>query len=102
VQTAPGGGDRLNGLSWGFDIMEALDHSAMIGPDDRFVRVASLEELRAKRMIVAKGERCPDPCNLARRPDFRLGQSLSASGFPASSGLPRGRYSHLSLAPCPL
>jgi nitrite reductase/ring-hydroxylating ferredoxin subunit len=86
VQTAPGGGDRLNGLSWGFDIMEALDHSAMIGPDDRFVRVASLEELRAKRMIVAKGERCPILVIWHDDRIFALDNRCPHLGFPLHRG----------------
>lgn len=39
--------------------MEVLDRSAPTNREQRFVRVASLDELRAKRMMVVKGERCP-------------------------------------------
>ena len=39
--------------------MEVLDRSAPTDRDQRYVRVARLDELRAKRMMVVKGERCP-------------------------------------------
>ena len=39
--------------------MEVLDRSAPTDRDRRFVRVSRLDELRAKRMMVVKGERCP-------------------------------------------
>ena len=39
--------------------MKVFDRSAPTDRDERFVRVASLDELQAKRMIVVKGERCP-------------------------------------------
>ena len=39
--------------------MEVLDRSAPTDRDKRYVRVARLDELRAKRMMVVKGERCP-------------------------------------------
>jgi hypothetical protein len=44
----------LDSTAW-----KVLDRSALTGRDQRLVRVASLDELRAKRMIVVKGERCP-------------------------------------------
>jgi len=39
--------------------MKVLDRSLPTDCDQGFVRVARLEELRAKRMMVVKGERCP-------------------------------------------
>lgn len=39
--------------------MEVLDRPTPADRDERFVRVARLDELRVKQMMVVKGERCP-------------------------------------------
>jgi nitrite reductase/ring-hydroxylating ferredoxin subunit len=59
---------------------------ALIGRDDRFVRVASLDELREKRMIVAKGERCPILVVWHDDRVFALDNRCPHLGFPLHRG----------------
>jgi nitrite reductase/ring-hydroxylating ferredoxin subunit len=72
---------RLDQCTSGVDVMEAL-----IGRDDRFVRVASLDELREKRMIVAKGERCPILVVWHDDRVFALDNRCPHLGFPLHRG----------------
>ena len=54
--------------------------------DQRFVRVASLDELRAKRMIVVKGERCPILVIWHGDRVFALDNRCPHLGFPLHRG----------------
>ena len=54
--------------------------------DQRFVRVASLDELRAKRMIVVKGERCPILVVCHGDRVFALDNRCPHLGFPLHRG----------------
>src|SRR5512144_3380247 len=70
----------------GFDAMEVLDRSALNGREARFVRVASLDELQAKRIMVVKGERCPILVVCHDDRVYALDNRCPHLGFPLDRG----------------
>jgi nitrite reductase/ring-hydroxylating ferredoxin subunit len=66
--------------------MEVLDPSAPTDRDQRYVRIARLDELRAKRMIVVKGERCPILVVLHEDRIYALDNRCPHLGFPLHRG----------------
>ena len=66
--------------------MEVLDPSAPTNRQRRFVRVASLDELQAKRMIVVKGERCPILVIWDAGRIYALDNRCPHMGFPLHRG----------------
>jgi nitrite reductase/ring-hydroxylating ferredoxin subunit len=66
--------------------MQVLDRSTPTDRNERFVRVASLDELRAKRMMVVKGERCPIVVVCHDDRVYALDNRCPRLGFPLHRG----------------
>jgi nitrite reductase/ring-hydroxylating ferredoxin subunit len=66
--------------------MDVLDRSAPTNRDGRYVRVASLDELRAMRMLVVKGERCPILVVWHDEQVYALDNRCPHLGFPLHRG----------------
>jgi nitrite reductase/ring-hydroxylating ferredoxin subunit len=66
--------------------MKVLDRSAPTDPDQGFVRVARLDELQAKRMMVVKGNRCPILVVCHDNRVYALDNRCPHLGFPLHRG----------------
>src|SRR5512146_1496798 len=66
--------------------MEVPDRSAPTDRDQRYVRVSRLDELRAKRMMVVKGERCPILVVCHDDRVYALDNRCPHMGFPLHRG----------------